>query len=236
MNVLTLDLGGTAIKHALFHEDGRLIARGETASDGRLSADALLMRAHEVIGGYEGFHAIGVSTTGQVDARTGEIVFANENVPGYTGVKLRALLEARYGVPVCLIVRANPDTRFVWGGTLRIPERCGVEPEAKVQEPKPRWAYTEYVVQPDDTLYGVALRSGLTMRIVQKANAMGCAAELQPGTVLRLPEIRGARYCVREGERIADIAAKHGVTERALRNRNFIGPAESVRPGACLLV
>ncbi|MGJ4850049.1 ROK family protein [Bacillota bacterium Meth-B3] len=102
MNVLTLDLGGTAIKHALFHEDGRLIARGETASDGRLSADALLMRAHEVIGGYEGFHAIGVSTTGQVDARTGEIVFANENVPGYTGVKLRALLEARYGVPVAV--------------------------------------------------------------------------------------------------------------------------------------
>ncbi len=145
-------------------------------------------------------------------------------------------LSARYGLPVCLIVRANPDTRFMWGETLRIPAACACGQPEKACLPKFRWAYAEYVVQPGDTLYGVALRHGLTMRIVQKANALSGLAELQPGARLRLPEIRGARYCVREGERIADIAAAHGISERALRGKNFLADGEDVGPGACLLI
>jgi LysM repeat protein len=92
------------------------------------------------------------------------------------------------------------------------------------------------VVQPDDTLYGISLRSGLTMRILQKANALSGIAELQPGTRLRIPAISGKRYYVREGESLAEIATGHGVSEAALREKNFIEDGETIGPGACLLI
>ncbi len=151
-------------------------------------------------------------------------------------------LSARYGVPVCMIVRANADVRIAWGQLLTIPRVCG---ESRTQEPEPspapppaspRYRYAEYVVQPDDTLYGISRRTGLTMRILQKANAMSATAELQPGAHLRVPVITGSRYYVREGESLADIAASQRITEAALREKNLIEEGETIGPGACLLI
>jgi LysM repeat protein len=151
------------------------------------------------------------------------------------------LLSARYGVPVCMIVRANEGLRQEtphYGTTLVIPHKCWCNRCNEVPPVKapPRWRYAEYVVQPDDTLYGISLRSGLTMRILQKANALSGIAELQPGTRMRIPAISGKRYYVREGESLADIAARHGVTEEALREMNFLEYGEQLGPGACLLI
>jgi len=151
------------------------------------------------------------------------------------------LLSARYRVPVCMIVCANEGLRpetLRWGTTLVIPHKdwCSHCKASPPPPQKPRWKYAEYVVQPDDTLYGIALRSGLTMRILQKANALGSMAELQPGVRLRIPAISGKRYYVRDGESIADIAARYGVTEAALREKNFLEITERIGPGACLLI
>ncbi len=151
------------------------------------------------------------------------------------------LLSARYGVPVCMIVCANEELRpdaIRYGAVLTIPRKnwCsrGSEPP---QAPKlPRFRYAEYVVQPDDTLYGISLRCGLTMRILQKANSLNGVAELQPGTRLRVPVISGKRYYAREGESLADIAARHGVTEDVLREKNLLEYGERIGPGACLLI
>ena len=35
--------------------------------------------------GYENFEAVGVSTAGQVNTKEGTILYANDNIPGYTG-------------------------------------------------------------------------------------------------------------------------------------------------------
>jgi LysM repeat protein len=151
------------------------------------------------------------------------------------------LLSARYRVPVCMIVCANeglqPDA-LRWGTTLVIPHKSWCSRCKESQSPPniPHWKFAEYVVQPDDTLYGIALRAGLTMRIVQKANALGSMAELQPGAHLRIPVISGTRYYVRERESISDIAVRHGVTEDALREKNFLEYGERIGPGACLLI
>lgn len=49
---------------------------------------------------HNNYTAIGISTSGQVDSNKGEIIFANDNIPNYTGTKLQKILEHRYAVPV----------------------------------------------------------------------------------------------------------------------------------------
>lgn len=107
MNILALDLGGTVLKSALFNGDGAILRQGDCPSDGRLGGEALLGRAFQAIESYGPFDCIAVSTTGQVDERTGSIAYANQNVPGYTGTPVRAILEERYSVPVSVLNDVN---------------------------------------------------------------------------------------------------------------------------------
>ena len=107
MSILALDLGATALKSALFTEDGQVVRQGECPSRGRFGGEALLAAAFEVIEGYEGYRRIAVSTTGQVEPETGRIAFANENVPRYTGMRVREILEQRYSVPVRVLNDVN---------------------------------------------------------------------------------------------------------------------------------
>lgn len=107
MNILALDLGGTVLKSALFDGDGAILRQGDCPSDGRLGGEALIRRAFQVIETNGPFDRIAVSTTGQVDERTGSIAYANENVPGYNGTPVRAILESRYRVPVSVLNDVN---------------------------------------------------------------------------------------------------------------------------------
>lgn len=102
MRILALDIGGTAIKSALLDGAGHILKEAETPSEAKRGGAHLMERAKAVIDTYEGFDALGVSTTGQVDARAGRIVFANENVPSYTGMQVADVLRAHAGVPVAV--------------------------------------------------------------------------------------------------------------------------------------
>mgnify|MGYP000622865576 CR=1 FL=1 len=62
----------------------------------------LMARAVAILHTYGDFDAIGISTAGQVDSEQGSIYYANDNIPGYTGTKIRDILEAEFGVPVAV--------------------------------------------------------------------------------------------------------------------------------------
>ena len=102
MNILALDIGGTAVKSGLFAADGVLLQSGETPSNGYLGAGALMAAVYQAAQAYTGYQVIGVSTAGQVDSRQGVITYANQNIPGYTGTPLKALLEERFHVPAAI--------------------------------------------------------------------------------------------------------------------------------------
>ncbi len=102
MKILTLDVGGTAIKSGICTEDGTFLQTDERESFGKQGGKVLLSKIYETIESYSGYNKIAVSTTAQVNSEEGVIVYSNQNVPDYTNTPIKKLLEQKYSVPVCV--------------------------------------------------------------------------------------------------------------------------------------
>lgn len=101
MRIAALDIGGTSIKSGVW--DGRETdGLREQATNAKNGGRYVMERAVEILRQYEDFDAVGISTAGQVNSEKGMIRYANENIPGYTGMKIRDILEAEFGVPVAV--------------------------------------------------------------------------------------------------------------------------------------
>lgn len=102
MRLLGIDIGGTFIKYALISEN-KVVDSGKKPSNAKFGAEKLLETLFAVIDEFVcGFDGIAVSTAGVV-GKNGEIVYANDNIPRYTGVKLKEILKNKYGVEVSVM-------------------------------------------------------------------------------------------------------------------------------------
>lgn len=104
MRTMVLDIGGTAIKSAVF-ENGHLSDIRETPTEARLGGAHVTQRAVSIISDYRetaAFDRIGISTAGQVDPVAGNIIYANQNIPGYTGTQLKKIMEDTFCVPTAV--------------------------------------------------------------------------------------------------------------------------------------
>lgn len=99
MKALVFDIGGTSIKYAVC-ENGVLFDSKETPTNAQLGGPHILETVISLIEQESGFDAIGISSAGQVNSEDGSIIYANSNIPNYTGMQLRAELEKRFHVPV----------------------------------------------------------------------------------------------------------------------------------------
>ena len=101
MATMVLDIGGTAIKSGLF-DGGTLSDIRETPTEAGMGGGHVVQRAKDIIDSYRqrcSFDRIGISTAGQVDPVRGQIIYANENIPGYTGTRLGEILTQAFHVP-----------------------------------------------------------------------------------------------------------------------------------------
>lgn len=96
-----LDIGGTSIKAGLFC-DGEISELKEFDTNASRGGAYIMERAKEIIWEYKDIDGIGISTAGQVDFSKGSIRYANSNIPGYTGTKIRDILEEEFHVPVAV--------------------------------------------------------------------------------------------------------------------------------------
>lgn len=101
MKVVVVDIGGTSIKSALC-KDGKLEQIKEKDTDARKGGTFVIEKVKEIIHKYSEFEGIGVSTAGLVDLEKGIIAYANSNIPSYTGMKVKEILEREFQVPVAV--------------------------------------------------------------------------------------------------------------------------------------
>lgn len=99
MRIVGIDIGGTSIKSGIW-EAGLLSELKERPTEAHLGGAKVIEKVIEILKTYEGFERIGISTAGQVDSKQGMIRYANENIPGYTGMRIKEILEEYFGVPV----------------------------------------------------------------------------------------------------------------------------------------
>lgn len=76
----------------------------------------MLSRVAQLVRQTPGVERVGVSTAGEVDARTG-VIRLSDNIPGYTGLNPRQILEGELGLPVAVEndVNAAAAGEFAFG-------------------------------------------------------------------------------------------------------------------------
>ena len=101
MKILVFDIGGTSIKYGVC-TDHVLGEVQETPTQAQLGGRHILDKVTALIEQESDYDAIGISTAGQVNGIIGSIIYANSNIPGYTGMEIKKELEEKFHVPVAV--------------------------------------------------------------------------------------------------------------------------------------
>lgn len=101
MKIVTVDIGGTAMKAGLWNGT-ELTEQKEWETRASLGGGHLMERVKELIHTYRDFDAVGISTAGEVNTEDGSIFYANSNIPGYTGMQVKKIMEEEFHVPVAV--------------------------------------------------------------------------------------------------------------------------------------
>lgn len=107
-SILCFDIGGTFIKYACINTNGKILDEGTFPTDAMQGGEDILNRvAHFAKMKIKDFQneknqilGIAISTAGQVNPYTGEIVYASSAIPDYIGVNIIDYLGKRLSLPV----------------------------------------------------------------------------------------------------------------------------------------
>lgn len=99
MKILVFDIGGTSIKYGSCVNDVLQEVK-ETPTNAGLGGRHIMDTLISLIKEQSDYDAIGISTAGQVNSKEGFIIYANQNIPDYTGTRIKKELEDLFHVPV----------------------------------------------------------------------------------------------------------------------------------------
>lgn len=97
MKIIAIDIGGTDIKYGIF-EDVQLNEYSQVPTNALKGGEYIFSTICNIIDKYKNLDYIAISTAGQVNPKEGQIIFANENIPNYTGMHLKNRLQEKYKI------------------------------------------------------------------------------------------------------------------------------------------
>lgn len=99
MNILTFDIGGTNIKYGLCNDRFELVEKHSIPTEAHKGGQVLIEKVIDIIESYDNIDRVAISTAGQVDSEKGIVVYSTGNIPYYTGMMVKKLIENKTGIP-----------------------------------------------------------------------------------------------------------------------------------------
>lgn len=100
-NIVVFDIGGTFIKYGILNLNGDILLKDKVPTPKNNCRENIPKELGQYVMELKkeyNLTGIGISTAGYVDSGKGEIVFCSENLPQYTGAKLKEVLEGATGI------------------------------------------------------------------------------------------------------------------------------------------
>lgn len=99
MKILTFDIGGTFIKYGVCNEKFELIEKHKIPTEAEKGGQRLIEKIINIISTYDNIDRIAISTAGQVDSENGIVVYSTGNIPYYTGMMVKKIIENKTSIP-----------------------------------------------------------------------------------------------------------------------------------------
>lgn len=98
MRILAFDIGGTFIKYGLCNENFEFSEKSKFPTNAQKGGQAIIENIINMIEQYDNIDRVAISTAGQVDSGNGIVVYSTGNIPYYTGMAVKSLIENRTGI------------------------------------------------------------------------------------------------------------------------------------------
>lgn len=96
---MVIDIGGTQIKYGVVNEMREFLFKKEVKTKAHNGGGYVMEKAELLISEVQTLYTLDgvcISTAGMVDEVKGTILFANENIPGYTGMEIKKRIEDKF--------------------------------------------------------------------------------------------------------------------------------------------
>lgn len=134
-------------------------------------------------------------------------------------------------------ISGNVDLDLAYADYPSVIRRAGLNHlnESAPVPPSPLPPYITYVIQPGDTLSGIAQKYGTTVNTLTKLNNISEPDKIYAGNTIRVPENQSSSspvyYTIRPGDTLSEIARKYGTTVNALARLNGISDPDKIYAG-----
>jgi len=96
------DIGGTNLKYGIINDNGEIMTYREVPSEAKKGGAHVMNGVVRIANEYkmdETVKGVCISTAGVVDPERGIIVYANDNIPNYTGLNVKKIVESNVNLP-----------------------------------------------------------------------------------------------------------------------------------------
>ena len=122
MVLAVFDIGGTHIKYGIGNLDGELLINHTTPTEAIKGGKSLVQNIKQLTKELQKewmVKGVAISTAGSIDPKSGTVIYATETIPGYTGMRIKEILEQDLNLPVELENDVHCSSLGeLWKGTL----------------------------------------------------------------------------------------------------------------------